>query len=88
MFWPSEDYKAQATEFGPMPKPWIALSGDDDGIHYILFPKSEDPSNMEYSIEVCIVLIINKHELINLTDNFPNYYIFDRIFLFLDIYLC
>ena len=35
-----------------MPKPWIALSGDDDGIHYILTPASEDLDNWEYTMEV------------------------------------
>ena len=53
LFWPSEQYKATPTEFGDTPKPWIALSGDDDGIHYILFPRSEDPASMEYEIQVC-----------------------------------
>ena len=52
LFWPSEEYKATPTEFGPVPKPWLALSGDDDGVHYILFPKSEDPANMEYDMQV------------------------------------
>ena len=52
LFWPSEQYKATPTEFGDTPKPWIALSGDDDGIHYILFPRSEDPASMEYEIQV------------------------------------
>jgi len=54
LFWPSEEYKNTATEFGPMPKPYIALSGDDDGVHYVLFPKSEDPANMEYDMEVMV----------------------------------
>merc|ERR1711934_173535 len=41
-FWPSEEYKNPPTAFGPQPKPWIAISGDDEGVHYIMFPKSED----------------------------------------------
>ena len=52
LFWPSEEYKSTPTEYGPIPKPWIALSGDDDGVHYLLFPKSEDPENMEYDLQV------------------------------------
>ena len=52
LFWPSEEYKSTPTEYGSTPKPWIALSGDDDGIHYIMFPRSEDPANMEYEIQV------------------------------------
>jgi hypothetical protein len=35
-----------------MPKPWIALSGDDDGVHYILYPTSEDPASWEYDMKV------------------------------------
>ena len=52
LFWPSEEYKDTPTETGGVPKPWIALSGDDDGVHYILFPRFEDPNNMEYDLEV------------------------------------
>jgi len=52
LFWPSEEYKDTLTETGAVPKPWIALSGDDDGVHYVLFPLSEDPSNMEYEMQV------------------------------------
>lgn len=47
-FWPS----TQAKEEGK--KPWIALSGDDDGIHYILFPKTEEKGNMEYDLRVLV----------------------------------
>ena len=61
LFWPSEQYKTTPTEFGDTPKPWIALSGDDDGIHYILFPRSEDPSNMEYDLQV--IMALNKPQL-------------------------
>merc|ERR1712107_710579 len=32
----------------------IAISGDDDGVHYIMFPKSEDPENWEYDIQVMV----------------------------------
>jgi len=52
LFWPSEEYKNTPTEFGAQPKPWIALSGDDDGIHYLLFPRSEDPADMEYELRI------------------------------------
>ena len=54
LFWPSEEYKNTPTESGDMPKPWIALSGDDDGKHYVMFPKSEDRDNMEYDIHVMV----------------------------------
>ena len=52
LFWPSEEYKNTPTEFASTPKPWIALSGDDDGIHYLLFPRSEDPTNWDYELRV------------------------------------
>ena len=55
LFWPSDEYKNTPTAFGPQPKPWIAISGDDDGVHYIMFPKSEDPENWEYDIQVSLV---------------------------------
>ena len=48
-FWPS----TQAKEEGN--KPWIALSGDDDGIFYILFPKNEEIGNMEYDLRVTTI---------------------------------
>ena len=54
LFWPSEEYKNTPTESGAMPKPWIAISGDDDGIHYVMFPKSEDPEDFEYDIQVMV----------------------------------
>jgi len=54
MGWPSEEYKSTPTEFGPSPKPWIALSGDDDGIHYIMFPLSEDPNNWDYDLQIMV----------------------------------
>jgi len=54
LFWPSQEYKETLTESGAMPKPWIALSGDDDGVHYVMFPKSEDPANMEYDMQVMV----------------------------------
>merc|ERR1712025_485803 len=50
VFWPSQEYKSRRTETGNMSKPWIALSGDDDGVHYILSPKSENPDDMTYDI--------------------------------------
>jgi len=53
-FWPSEEYKSTLTDTGATPKPWIALSGDDDGIHYVLFPLSEDPDNFEYEMQVMV----------------------------------
>lgn len=54
LFWPSEEYKETLTESGAVPKPWIALSGDDDGVHYVMFPKSEDPTNWEYDMQVMV----------------------------------
>lgn len=54
LFWPSTEYKETLTETGAVPKPWIALSGDDDGIHYIMHPLSEDPDNLEYDMQVMV----------------------------------
>ena len=34
------DYAAQKNEDGTSVKPWISLSGDDNGRHYILYPSS------------------------------------------------
>jgi len=53
-FWPSEAYKNTLNYLGNTPKPWIALSGDDDGVHYVLFPVSEDPNDFEYEMQVMI----------------------------------
>ena len=45
-------FRSTPNSLGNMPKPWIALSGDDDGIHYSLTPASEDLDNWEYTMEV------------------------------------
>ena len=42
-----------STENGPA-KPWIALSGDDDGKHYILMPQSEARDNFDYDMQMII----------------------------------
>ena len=41
-------------EDGKKSKPWISLSGDDDGNHYIMYPKSEDPFDWEYDLQLII----------------------------------
>ena len=41
-------------EDGKKSKPWISLSGDDDGNHYIMYPKSEDPFDWEYDLKLII----------------------------------
>ena len=35
-------------------KPWISLSGDDDGKHYVLTPVSEARDNFEYDLHLII----------------------------------
>ena len=35
-------------------KPWIALSGDDDGNHYVLTPVSEDRIDFTYEVTMII----------------------------------
>jgi len=54
LFYPSEEYKNTPNELGNQPKPWIALSGDDDGIHYIMHPMSEDPTNWDYDLKIMV----------------------------------
>ena len=39
---------------GTKSKPWISLSGDDDGNHYVMYPKSEDPYDWEYDLQLII----------------------------------
>jgi len=51
-FYPSSDY--EFLEDGKKSKPWISLSGDDDGNHYIMYPKSEDPFDWEYDLQLII----------------------------------
>ena len=33
-------------------KPWIALSGDDDGVHYVMHPMSDELDNWDYDLKV------------------------------------
>jgi len=54
LFYPSVEYQMTPNELGNLPKPWIALSGDDDGVHYILYPMSEELDNWEYEMEVMV----------------------------------
>ena len=35
-------------EDGSRRKPWLSLSGDDDGNHYLLIPTTEDKTIFEY----------------------------------------
>jgi hypothetical protein len=44
----------ETLENGNKRKPWISLSGDDDGNHYIMYPKSEDKDNWEYDLQLII----------------------------------
>ena len=37
-----------------MKKPWISLSGDDDGNHYVLYPRTEDKNDWTYDIHTII----------------------------------
>lgn len=52
-FYTCRAYKNEETEFGPR-KPWISLSGDDDGKHYILTPVSESRDSFEYELHLFI----------------------------------
>ena len=42
------EYGSQTTEDGRLVKPWISLSGDDDGKHYLLYPESEDTDDLYF----------------------------------------
>ena len=35
-------------------KPWLLLSGDDDGKHYIMTPQSEDRDDWNYDLELLV----------------------------------
>ena len=48
----TSDY--ETLENGEKRKPWISLSGDDDGKHYVMYPKSEDKDNWEYDLHLII----------------------------------
>ena len=54
LFFNFSDYASQKTKDGSQVKPWISLSGDDDGKHYILYPDSEDKDNWIYHTELII----------------------------------
>ena len=54
MFPTYRDYESQTNEDGSRLKPWISLSGDDDGKHYLLYPQSEDKEDWNYDIETII----------------------------------
>ncbi|CAG0882230.1 unnamed protein product [Darwinula stevensoni] len=53
-FYPSEEYEEQTTPDGRQVKPWISLSGDDDGKHYILVPVSEDADDWTYEKNILV----------------------------------
>ena len=50
----NSDYETQLLENGDKRKPWISLSGDDDGNHYVLYPKTEDKVDWEYDMYLII----------------------------------
>lgn len=47
------EYQNQETPFGPR-KPWIVLSGDDDGKIYVVKPVSEDRDDFNYVSELLV----------------------------------
>ncbi|CAG0886498.1 unnamed protein product [Cyprideis torosa] len=53
-FYPSKEYEESLTEDGRQRKPYISLSGDDDGKLYILTPDSEDPSDWTYTKNILV----------------------------------
>jgi len=53
-FYPSKDYEDSRLPDGRQKKPYIFLSGDDDGKHYILKPLSESPTDWSYEKHLLI----------------------------------
>ena len=53
------DYAAQRTESGDPLKPFISLSGDDDGKHYILHPATEDKDDWTYNMSLLVETGLN-----------------------------
>ena len=47
-------YSEEVTAEGLPLKPWISLSGDDDGKHYILYPVNEDKEDWTYEKHLII----------------------------------
>lgn len=54
LFYPSTSYSNQVTDGGFPVKPWISLSGDDDGKHYILYPVNENKTDWTYEKRIII----------------------------------
>ncbi|KAK7021374.1 hypothetical protein SK128_009730 [Halocaridina rubra] len=54
LFYPNSAYAADVAEDGRPHKPYILLSGDDDGRMYILYPDSEDRSNWIYQKHILV----------------------------------
>ena len=50
----NSDSDYETMENGEKRKPWISLSGDDDGNHYVMYPTSEDKYNWEYERHLII----------------------------------
>jgi hypothetical protein len=53
-FYPSVDYHNSFGEDGRRMKPWIMLSGDDDGKLYILVPNSEGADDFSYTKNILV----------------------------------
>jgi len=54
LFYPSEEYKNTPNSLGNPAKPWIALSGDDDGVHYVMHPMSDELDNWDYDLKIMV----------------------------------
>jgi len=52
-FYPSKAYETELVN-GRQRKPYILVSGDDDGRHYVLEPNSEDPKDWTYTKHILV----------------------------------
>ncbi|CAL8095604.1 unnamed protein product [Orchesella dallaii] len=53
-FYPTKAYEEETLPGGGKRKPYILLSGDDDGRHYILEPVSDDPTDWTYNKHILV----------------------------------
>ncbi|KAK2719994.1 hypothetical protein QYM36_004038, partial [Artemia franciscana] len=53
-FYPSLAYENEILDDGRQHKPWLTVSGDDDGKVYILRPLSEDPTDWTYEKQILV----------------------------------
>lgn len=53
-YYPSAEYAAELGDDGLPHKPWLLLSGDDDGRMYVLYPNTEDRDDWVYQKHILV----------------------------------